>query len=331
MRKPIAVLISDIHYNINTLQVADAALKQAVDKAYELNVRLIVAGDIHDTKANLRAECISAIMKTLRGAPEYMKPIVLVGNHDKINEKSQNHSLDFLKYQSFIVEYPTVLTLENCPVTLVPYQHDLSNIQQVMWLNGGNGPVIMHQGVVGSESGEYIQDKTALRKNDLKGLRVISGHYHKRQSFNLPEGGKFDYIGNPYTLGFGESNDPEKGFQVLYNDGSLEFIPTNLRKHRIINLVKGDNIISHSSSDILWIKVTGDKDTLRQATKEYIRDTFLITQDFRLELIPLETKTDQSKIDKQLPKSDLLDEIIDSYDNTSKEAKERTKNLWKSL
>ncbi len=63
--KPIAVIISDVHYDLNTLEVADAALTKAVSKANDLDVMLIICGDLHNTKANLRAECIDAMYEAV--------------------------------------------------------------------------------------------------------------------------------------------------------------------------------------------------------------------------------------------------------------------------
>src|ERR1700722_9570126 len=96
VRKPIAVLISDVHYNLQTLPLADAAMRQAVFKANTLDVPLIVAGDLHDTKANLRGECIKAMLNTLSLTKH--RAHILIGNHDKINEKSPltENSLHFL-------------------------------------------------------------------------------------------------------------------------------------------------------------------------------------------------------------------------------------------
>ena len=92
----------------------------------------------------------------------------------------------------------------------------------------------MHQGIKKSGQSDII-DPTALHAEDVAGLRIISGHYHRRETIPLPDGSTIaSFIGSPYTLTFGEANDPEKGFQILYDDGSLEFVPTNLRKHVII-------------------------------------------------------------------------------------------------
>lgn len=335
MNRPVAVLISDIHYNIQTLEVADKALRMAVDTANRLGVPLIIAGDLHDTKANIRGECIKAIIDTIRLCKVW--PNVIVGNHDKINEKSSGHSLNFLEAYARIINEPEAIL--DLKLTLFPYCHDATQLIKEIKLSPPGHTVIMHQGVIGSEGGHYIQDKSALGKNDLAGFRVISGHYHIRQSFELPEGGRFDYLGNPYTLSFGEASHPEKGFQVLYDDGSLEFIPTNLRRHIIINaVVESNNNLTLAyipnlikNDDNFWVKLTGPSDKLNIYSKNQIKTLLRLTQDFRLDLIPTDTTTYKIETSKDVTQVELLDNLIDSLTNTDDNRKIRLKELWKQL
>jgi len=184
--------------------------------------------------------------------------------------------------------------------------------------------LIMHQGITGSNSGEYIQDKSAITKDDVAGMRVISGHYHARQTIELPDGGKWDYIGNPYTTNFGEANDPPKGFQILMDDGSLEFVPTNLRKHVVmeLDLSRYEQFVNNPNfgDDLVWLKVKGTKEQLANFKKPF---------DCRLDLIPLDTVTQASA--QNLTQTELLDQLIDSLTNTSDESKARLKQTWKDL
>lgn len=342
--KPIAVLISDIHYNIHTLEVADKAVRMAVYKANDLRVPLIVAGDLHDTKAQLRGECVNAMLVTFRLCNQSV--YMLVGNHDKINEKSVDHSLNFLDYTahedetsgSVNIVSKAQFTNEICSnlmsVWLIPYQHDKEEFKRILLHIDRGSTIIMHQGLIGSNSGEYFQDKSALVPEDVAGFRVISGHYHDRQTIALPDGGTWDYIGNPYTLGFGEANHPDKGFQVLYGDGSLEFIPTNLRQHVIkeytIEELQSGGIFLGEQTDILWVKITGTSDELAKISKSYVAQMLDISQDFRLDLIPLDTTgaviTQEAKSDYE-----LVDELIESLSNTDPDRKARLKALWKDL
>jgi len=318
-KTPIAVLISDVHYSIKTLELADAAIRMALTKANELGVKLIVAGDLHDSKANLRAECVNRMLDTFSMANSPAR--ILIGNHDKINEKSEGHALEFLSF-AWLHAHPTIKD----GVYLIPYQHDVEFLKNHLKTIPKGSIVIMHQGVQGSDSGEYIQDRTALPKECFDGLRVISGHYHKRQDIKCGETGLFSYIGNPYTLNYAEANDPKKGFQILYSDGSLEFVPTNLRRHIIYDITiqqyRTAPYALVTGSDLVWFKIRGTKEELAGFKKP--------PGNIRLELIPTDT-TPTFKQPNEAPAQELLDSAIDTLTNTSAERKERLKQTWRKL
>lgn len=331
--KPCAILISDVHYNINTLTLADAAMRQAIDKANDLQIPLIVAGDLHDTKANLRGECVNAMIQTFKLCK--VKPYILRGNHDQINEKSQEHSLNFLApYASIVTEMQRILSPLNSVVAL-PYQHSPELFKEKLSLLLPYQKLICHQGVNKANSGEYVQDKSAITTDDVVGRRVISGHYHTRQTIDLPDGGKWDYIGNPYSLNFAEANDPPKGFQILYDDGSLEFVPTNLRKHVVIEVQANGHSFSINSNqilpnkdDLVKVKAYGTKENLSFLDKKSLSN-FLRNVPFKLDLIPTEVEEFKTPI-KPLTNQELLDSIIDNS-QTSDEGKSRIKNLWRGM
>lgn len=332
MSKPIAVLCSDVHYSLPTLEVADKAMRLAIAKANELKVPLIVAGDIHETKANMRAECVNAMISTFMACN--LTPIVLVGNHDKINEKSADHSLNFLSKYAFVLSIPfKSVLLKN--TYFIPYYHNSDELRAYLKLLPKGATLIMHQGLTGTASGEYIQDKSAINPKDVAGFRVISGHYHTRQTIALPDGGTWDYVGNPYTVNFGEANDPPKGFQILFDDGSLEFVPINLRKHIVLNAdVSGgvflaEGLFSIKKEDLVWVKVKGTAEQLMGWTKALIQKG-INHDNFRLDLIPTDTTT-QVEAPQDLPQDALLDGLIDSLTNTTDERKLRLKDLWKTL
>jgi hypothetical protein len=200
------------------------------------------------------------------------------------------------------------------------------------------GNLILHQGLTKSNSGHYIQDKSALSPEDVAGRRVVSGHYHTRQTIDLPDGGKWDYIGNPYTLNFAEASDPEKGFQILYDDGSLEFVPTNLRKHIVVEmpvdimseLTGGMINIDLGPQDLLWLKVRGSAEQLTGLSKEGVAKVLGLKQSFRFELQPNEVKT-QTPQGKQQTITEVMDQLIDSLTETSIERKKRLRAMWRDF
>jgi DNA repair exonuclease SbcCD nuclease subunit len=333
MSKPIAVLISDVHFNVHTLELASLALRKAQFKALLLKVPLVIAGDLLDTKAIIRAEVANRLIELLsvKDAPE---TIILVGNHDLVNEKGKEHALNFLKPYAVVIENPQVGSLNGTAVQMIPYQSDPQVIIDLLTPDEESyAPqlVIMHQGVQGSAMGDYVIDKSALPKEAFAGLRVISGHYHPRQDIVCPDEGLVSYVGNPYTLGFGEANDPEKGFQILHDDGTLEFIPTNLRKHVIYDLTFGTpkEGAKHNPEDLVWIKFRGTKEQLAGFPKEKLTEG-LEAVSVKIDYIPLDQETQTPSKADSMSQSDLLDSMIDSMTNTGDDTKGRLKALWRT-
>lgn len=327
MKTPLAVLISDVHYNLSTIEVADAAMRQAIEKANSLKVPLIVAGDLHDSKANLRGECVNRMISTIKSAKQ--PPLILIGNHCKINEKSEAHSLEFLRPYAIIIDKPEKNLIPYW--NFIPYQHDKEALRKFLSTLKPKSNIIMHQGIVGALD-DTSWDKSAINFDDLDSHRVISGHYHKRQQFQLATG-SFDYIGNPYTLTFGEANDPEKGYQILYEDDSLEFVPTKLRKHVIIEIDAQFNVLNEvylpRANDIVWVKVRGIHQELDKITRQKVRE-WLTLDTFKLDLIPKDITVNSSQ-PADIPQTQVLDNLIDGLTNTEPERKLRLKELWKSL
>jgi len=336
MNKPIAVLISDVHYSVHTLKLADAAMRQAITKANDLDVPLIVAGDLHDTKANLRGECVNAMIDTFKRIKG--QSFLLIGNHDKINEKSEEHSLNFLQPYTMIVNRPFSTFQGGRMLEFIPYAHDTAELKAHLKKCDKREILIMHQGLNGSNMGDYIKDDTALNKEDVAGRRIISGHYHCRQTIELSDGGKWDFIGNPYSLTYGEANDPPKGYQILYQDGSLEFVPTNLRKHVVLELnVLDDTLLNLiapvddvAPNDLVWVKVHASKEILQKATKVRVARHLGLLDSFKLELICTE-EVQTGKTDLSLKSDKLLDSIIDSLSDVSDDRKNTLKSTWRQL
>ena len=333
MSKPIAVLISDIHFNLNTLERAAFSLEFAIKKAQHYNVPLIVAGDTLDTKCVLRAEYVNRlidIFKEAKGVDTYH----LVGNHDLFNEKSNENALKFLEPYVSIVASHKKLYLKNLnnPVYLIPYQSYPQIFIDLLTCIPKSSPIVMHQGVKGATAGEYFNDKTAIDVQILAGRRIISGHYHNRQSFKLDEGGSFDFIGNPYTLGFGEAGDPDKGIQLLMEDLSLEFIPVNLPAHRVVQIDWSTKVLQYprpfKPADILKVLVKGFPEQLLKVTKEDLA-AILHVDEFTMEPVPITVDT-EAPSSIYFPPDKLLIQLINNA-NISQNQKTRLQELCYKL
>ena len=182
MPNAIAVLISDVHYSLPTLELADKAMRMAIAKANELQVPLIVAGDLHDTKANMRAECVNAMINTFEVCNT--EAFILRGNHDSMNEKSTEHALEFLSpYATLLATNGNIIPFSGpkC-LYLIPYNYNPDELRTYLKTVPPKSTLIMHQGLASSNSGEYIQDKSAINPEDVAGFRVRTTSAFKRHS-----------------------------------------------------------------------------------------------------------------------------------------------------
>lgn len=284
--KPKAVLISDIHFTVPTLDVASTCLIQAIDLAYKLKVPLIVMGDTLDTKALMRGECVNRLIQLFSSeTAQALDIIMLVGNHDLFNEKGSENSLEFL------APYGVKLVRNSLRTDLglfIAYQSDTTAIRQHLDVLPRGSTIFCHQGLKTAYMGHYALDTSSLDPTVFESFNVISGHYHKRQTIKCGKLGRFSYVGNPYTLSFSEAEDGPKGIQVLLDNGALEFVPTNQRKHvKLVTQFKDLYNIDTSTispEDKILLKIQGSKIDLDQIIKKDIGLSLFNTEDYRLEL-----------------------------------------------
>lgn len=324
--EPIAVISGDIHYNLQNLEVADIATRMAIVTANDLNIPFIANGDITDNKAILRAECVNAMIETFKTTK--LMALVNIGNHDKIHNKDTNHALNFLRPYATLIDFPQYV--DTLGLYIIPYFDAVDELRGLLKTIPKGSTLIMHQGLISSNAGHYMQDKAALDPSDLINFRTILSHYHARQDIKCGNN-IASFIGSPYTTSFGESADLPKGYQILYENGSLEFVPTNLRRHRILELnTRFTQAVEIGTNDILWVKVTGPTDELAKIQKAQLAKDVGIKQDFRLDLIPTDTKP-VGKIDNTASQAEILDSVIDNLQNTEDARKTRLKQLWRKF
>lgn len=325
MTKPVAVVISDIHFNMNNLEVATSALKSAIRKSKELNIPLVIAGDLHDTKANMRAEVVNRLLDLMPHG-DTAEIFILCGNHDLVNEKSKDSGLNYLdSLNTTIVDSPTVL---NDNITMLPYYSDQEELKSVLSKIAKGSILIMHQGFLGAHMGDYIRDTSSISTKYIKDFIVISGHYHKHQKI-----GKLTYIGSPYTITFGEANDGDKGFLILNGDGTYTREVLNLRKHIIIERTT-DNLyytsVETTEQDIVKLVVSGPYNELQKIDKKAVGEALIGHSNFRLDLVPTDSKPDQVSHTKDMTDDKYMDSIIDSLESAD-DSKKRLKELYREI
>lgn len=337
MSKRIAILLGDIHFTVGTLELATQAFRQALKTAVDLDLPLVMNGDTLDSKAIIRGECANRLIYLLTEAHAQGVDVhINVGNHDLLTEKGIEHVLNFLKPYANIVEEPTVIhAIKNAVV--IPYQNSSEKMQAI--LNGlpVGSLLIIHQGVMSANMGHYVQDKTSLPPEAYADFRVIASHYHRAQNIKCGRPrkgaiGLFSYLGSPYSLSFAEAGDGPKGFQILSDDGILELVPTNLRKHVIkeCDVSEAFNAIPNlNSGDLLWMKVSGPYSELEKLKKKDLGLHHLGHQSFKFDKVYTEVAQLKQKT-IALADDALFDKLIDQTDE-SPDQKAYMKTLWRDV
>ncbi len=343
MSSPVAVIIGDIHFTPATLELAATSLRQALREAERLGVPLVINGDTLDSKAIIRAECANSLINTLCSrtfVPGNRNPFstevyVNTGNHDLISEKGKTIAIGFLSPYANVISSPAYI--DTIQSYIVPYMNSSEELQKFLNSIEKGSRLIIHQGVMSANMGHYITDKTSLPKEAFADFRVIASHYHRRQDIKCGRPrkgavGLFSYIGNPYTLSFGEAEDPPKGFAVLHDDGTLTHVPTNLRAHKVVEHFtdsgewKGIPVNPH---DPVWMKVHGPRSRLDALDKAEIGRMVLGHSNFKLDKIYTDAAPLEAAVDK-LTGEEILDKLIDNLPDSMDE-KTYLKQLWREL
>jgi len=235
MKRPIALLFTDPHLKPSNIREVDLLFLEAEKKTKELGIpRIIVLGDIFESR---NAQPL-AVLNTFGAILEKLtiEVIIIPGNHDKVDYKSENSYLDeykfhpnvkiFRKYTSLHVENMKGLTFHFIPyfdeaTTYSTYLKEcLDNIKDLNKHYSEERHILFtHIAVNGVRNNDYNLVENELTTKLFSPFEtVFVGHYHNKSDV----GNNVLYIGSPYPTNFGEDNN--KGFTILYDDGTIDFI-----------------------------------------------------------------------------------------------------------
>lgn len=317
MSNPICVATGDVHFSVGTLELATAAVRQARRLACDLGVPLLLNGDTLDGKAIVRGECANRLIEILIDPTDKPQRVLInTGNHDLISEKGKAHVLHFLKPYAQIIDVPTFdAELDSW---IVPYFNDGAALEAFLASVPKGARLFVHQGVMSAKMGAYVQDRSSLPKEAFANFRVIASHYHGAQSIKCGRPrkgmvGLFSYLGSPYSVTAAEALDGPKGINMVFDDGSIELMPTNLRKHVLAERSvhnAAQPIEGLAPCDLLHLKVTGAFSELEKLDKRAIGQALLGHNHYKL----TKTATEAEDLSEQaidVPPMEVLDKVID--------------------
>lgn len=287
MKRPLYIVSGDWHIDrSNTEQIIDLA-RQQVDYCVKNKIKnIIFVGDMFKQRKSQELIVLNTLLYILdlfkqNGITMY----AIGGNHDKVNLSSADSYLDpFLSHESlflcreatyFDFGFPNISL-----VVLIPFFEEELFIQKLNSLelpeDAKDVVLMMHQGVTGTKNNDGSEVNNSINQGLFKRFKkVFSGHYHNRSVV-----GKVNYIGSIAQNNFGE--DIDKGFCVVYDDLSHEYIQTKFKKflkHSVIVTGKSASEIEQeimSLNDVnsnVRVEVVGDKSVLDSIQIDKLRST----------------------------------------------------------
>lgn len=223
MKTPIAIIVTDTHLNHKNIDLVQDIFEQVCQAAVKLGVGTVFhGGDMFDNRKHQTLKTLSAFHRilttfemndlTLRAIP---------GNHDKPSYTEEDSYLDVFKDHPNLIlnrDYEKVGLLNVC-VHSIPFFDERTTypeyLERVKLVPSMKNILITHVAVNGVRNNDGSEIEDTL---DVKGFdqfdHVYVGHYH-----NYQEVGKITYIGSAFQKDFSEDDD--KGYAVLYDDGSI--------------------------------------------------------------------------------------------------------------
>lgn len=242
---PVALLINDIHVSKDTItefqQNWDEALE--VCKSHDIP-EIIVGGDLWLSRSAQTLATLMAVRQAIIKATSMDIALTIAeGNHDLVDQES------FLGYSHLFSEYPNVYVVDDYTVMDISdhvvlyvmsyFPEDGSFIDRLNGIvteldNSKHNVLYIHEGING---GLAVPSDDELPASIFQPFdRILVGHYHNRKHV---AGTNIEYIGASRQHNFGE--DEEKGYTILYSDGSYEFIKNKANtRYRVIDIALSD-------------------------------------------------------------------------------------------
>lgn len=289
MKNPIALILTDTHLKPDNISLVENIFDQAIAKCKELKIDTILhGGDWFNSRTGQPLSVLKATQRIIdKFKDNYISFTIMAGNHDRTDYDSEESFLDIFyddpyfhvaEDGEYIDIYEDDKNEENdIYVHFLPFFKEsgsyVERLNKIETLVGKN-ILLTHVAINGANNndGSMVSDcipSSAFEKFDA----VLVGHYHNRQQFD-----NIYYIGSAYQSNFGE--DDQKGFTILYNDGSIEFIqshfPLYIKYEINVEQLTSKEILhlqqEKQSGNNIRIKIKGDQAKVKSF------DTSLLTQ-----------------------------------------------------
>lgn len=241
---PCLLLLNDIHISKDNIPAFKANWQEAIDICRKMDVKEIaIGGDLFFSRAAQTLDVLLAVHDALLTAAEHGIHVTIAeGNHDKVNQENERGYCHVFDQHSNVLvcdEYVSLPLGDDCRFVLHMmgyFPEDgsfctrLDRLKEEALDPKRLNFLYIHEGINGALA--QPNDKELPAKIFEEFDKVFVGHYHNRTIIDKT---RIEYIGSSRQHNFGE--DEEKGYTVIYTDGSHEFIKNNANtRYRVIDV-----------------------------------------------------------------------------------------------
>lgn len=243
------VISTDWHIKPNNIEQIKDLIQQKIEIAKKLETtNLICLGDVFQSRQAqplITLKCFEEILDLIDNSG--MTLYCIPGNHDKTDYESDDSFLDQFQWHPAL---KLTRILERIGfkelgifIYLLPFWEENKWGNEFGALLGNNlglahgesieGKHILmsHQALTGSVNNDSSKIENSIKPSLFKDFyKVFLGHYHNQQQI----GKNVFHLPSLQANNFGEDN--EKGFTVLYTDGSHELINSKFSEYHTIKL-----------------------------------------------------------------------------------------------
>lgn len=236
-KTPLAILLTDIHYHKDNIPQVNSICEQGLKLAIKLKVKVVfIMGDIFTDRTGQTLSVLLAFKGIIRKfSDKDIDLIIFPGNHCKTDQESEDSYLDIYSGMKnvFVIRDGHCVDLKKLLVYCLPYFLEngsypgrLKKLSIEALKQDRNKVLLTHIAVSGVSNNDGSKVKNELGIKQFSAFdSVFVGHYHNRSKV----GDNIYYIGSTHPQRYGEDND--KGFTILYNDGSHEYIQSDFKQY----------------------------------------------------------------------------------------------------
>ena len=241
---PCLLLLNDIHISKDNIPAFKANWQEAIDICRKMDIKEIaIGGDLFFSRAAQTLDVLLAVHDALLTAAEHGIHVTIAeGNHDKVNQENERGYCHVFDQHSNVLvcdEFVSLPLGEDCRFVLhmmgyfpedSSFCTRLDRLKEEALDPKRLNFLYIHEGINGALAQPNDKELPAKIFEDFD--KVFVGHYHNRTIIDKT---RIEYIGSSRQHNFGE--DEEKGYTVIYTDGSHEFIKNQANtRYRVIDV-----------------------------------------------------------------------------------------------